>query len=251
MEEEKSYLIAGATSGIGEACANRLAEEDTTLFLLGRNKDKLSALVDELPGRVIPICYDLSDLENIKSIFTVVSDNKKKLDGMVYSAGVDGTWPIKTNRLSAMQEMMNINCFAFVEMGKNFYSRRYSKDNSSIVAISSIASLLNEIGMASYSASKAALNSVVKTMSKEFIRRKIRVNAILPAGVNTKMAEQKAALLQGIENKTEGGAGSAREPQPLGIIPKEAIAEQAVYLLSCQSRFTTGELMTISAGRDF
>lgn len=243
----KNYLILGATSGMGEACARLLANKDSNLVIVGRNKEKLKSLESELHGNILPVCYDLNNLENLKSIFLVCSENRIKLDGMVYSAGVDGTWPVKVNSVTSMQQMMNVNCFAFVELGKYFYSKRYSNEGASIVAISSLASLTAEVGMAAYSASKAALNSVVRTMSKEFVRRKIRVNAVLPGGVSTPMAQQKGMLLAGLESGNE--TATAGNGQPLGMIPAAVVAEQIQYLLSDKAIYMTGELVTISGGR--
>ena len=247
-----NYLITGATSGIGEACARRLAGENNVLILIGRNKEKLQHLQQELPGEILPVCYDLTDLSNIKNIYADCNKKKIKLDGLIYSAGMDGTWPIKVNSIEQMQKMMSVNCFAFVELAKFFYSKRYSNDGAAIVAVSSIASLTSEVGMVSYSASKAALNSVVKTMSKEFVRRKIRVNAILPGGVSTPMAEQKGALLATLDCSTDNTLVSStveNNPQPLGMLPREYVADQVAYLLSENARYMTGECMVISGGR--
>lgn len=247
----KNYLILGASSGIGEACVHNLSSEAESMVLVGRNVDRLNALKKQYAGKtdIYPVQYDLLDLEHIKTVFEVCSENKIKLDGMVYSAGVDGTWPIKVNNTMMMQQMMTVNCFAFVEVAKTFYSKRHSNDGASIVAISSIASLTSEVGMSSYCASKAALNSYIKTMSKEFVRRKIRVNAVLPAGVSTPMAEKKGSMLAGVVSADKSDPGP--DPQPFGVIPSEVIASQVQFLLSDKSIYTTGELLTISAGRQF
>lgn len=241
----KNYLVTGASSGIGKACAHILAAEDNILILVARNEAALFEMKEQLPGTVIPVVYDLNNLENIKNIFQVCKEDEIKLDGMVYSAGVNADCPIKVNQISLMKEAMTVNCFAFLEMGKYFYSKRFSNDNSSIVAISSIASELCDIGMAPYTASKAALNSAVKTMSKEFIRRKIRVNAILPAGVMTPMAAKKCEVLQ------TGRQEQVENPQPLGGIPSQVIAKNVQFLMSDASAYTTGELLTIGAGRNY
>lgn len=248
----KNYLIVGASSGIGEACVHKLANEADNLILVGRNVKKLNMLKEQYTGtiNIYPVFYDLLDLEHIKSIFKVCSDHKIKFNGMVYSSGMDGTWPVKANDTSTMQQMMTVNCFAFVELAKTFYSKRYSNDGASIVAISSIASLTSEIGMSSYCASKAALNSYVKTMSKEFIRRRIRVNAVLPAGVSTPMAEKKDSLLAGITDLGTENIPSANL-QPLGMIPSDMIASQVQYLLSDNAGYITGELLTVSAGKHY
>lgn len=248
---EKNYLIIGATSGIGEACVHKLASDSDHLLLVGRNKDKLEALEQQYAGKttITPICYDLMDLDHMDTIFDKCTENQIKLDGMVYSAGMDGTWPIKVNNTKQMVQMMTVNCFAFVETVRKFYSTRVSKEASSIIAISSTASLMPDVGMSSYSASKAALNSYVKTMAKEFIRRKIRVNAILPGAVSTPMTKEKENLLTNIASTGKQFSSASDHVQQLGLIPSDIIAAYVEFLLSDQSYYTTGELITIGAGR--
>lgn len=241
----KSFLVVGASSGIGASCVRELADEKTTLVIVARSTDKLMQLKEECQGNIIVYPYDLNDLYNIKMIFNVCKEEQIKFDGMIYCAGVDGIWPIKANNTVAMQQMMNVNCFAFVELARHFYSTRISKEGAAIVAISSIASLLSDVGMSSYSASKAALNSYVKTMSKEFLRRKIRVNAILPAGVSTKMSSEKGELLHGIKKEDNSDLAS------FGMIPPENIAKNVRHLLSEDASYVTGELITISAGMNY
>ena len=241
--KEKTILITGASSGIGKACAELLAQNGNHLVLVARNTERLESLRDMLPGEHLIISYDLQELENIKSILNIVKDNGWRLDGMVYSAGVDATCPVKVNSIPLMMQAMTVNCFAFYELGKWFYSAQYSTGGASIVAISSVASTLCLQGQGPYSASKAALNSVVKTMSKEFSRRKIRVNAVLPAGVGTPMADDKSKMLEGVES-----SGKEQGVQSLGIITPQSVAESVEFLLSDRSAYITGELLTISAG---
>ena len=248
-----NYLVTGATSGIGEACVHKLAENADRMILVGRNTDKLETLRKQYEGKVdiYPVAYDLLNLEHIGMVFDVCKANKMKLNGMVYSAGMDGTWPVKVNDTAQMQQMMIVNCFAFVEMAKNFYKKRNSADGASIVAISSIASLTAEVGMSAYSASKAALISYVKTIAKEFVRRKIRVNAVLPGGVSTPMAEEKGKLLESMAGAGGTNEGDKENVQPLGMIPRDIIASQVQFLLSDESAYTTGELFTVGAGRTY
>ena len=155
---------------------------------------------------------------------------------------------------------MRVNCLAFAEMGKHFYSKRYSHDFSRMVAISSSASISCDKGMGPYSASKAALNAVVKTMAKEFIKRGILVNAILPAGVLTPMAAEKIQTLTGtamdvsatITQLEQGPPVIAeQEAQPCGIILPSHIARIAAYLVSAENRYVTGALIPVSGGLTF
>ena len=238
------YLVTGATSGIGESCVKALISNGNSVVAVGRNEEKLNTLIKEYPEKVFAVRCDLGDLTEIKSIFDACKKNEIILDGMLYSAGEDYSSPVKTNSIEKMSHVMNVNCLAFAEIGRLFFSKRYSRDKASIVVISSIASLTNEAGMMAYSASKAALNSVVKTMSKEFVGRGIRVNAILPGGVDTPMSHAKSAMLGNDES-------TIKMDQKLGTIPVNQIVNQVEYLLSEKSAFMTGELVVISGGRKY
>lgn len=247
--EKKNYIVFGGTSGIGESCVKHLASSDTRIIVVGRDEAKLSDLEENIAGEVYPVVFDLNELENIKDIYKICEKHSFKLDGMVYSAGIDAFCPIKANNIHQTQKLMNVNCMAFVEASKHFYSKRNSNDGASIVAISSIASLTLEKGMLSYAMSKAAMNAAIKVMSKEFLKRKIRVNAILPGGVSTQMAAQKSTVLENIHNLAGNDENSSE--QPLGNIPSTVIAEQVEFLLSEHARYTTGELVVVSGGRVF
>jgi len=239
----KSYIVTGATSGMGEACLRKLVGEGAFVIAVGRNREKLSELKREFSDNVETVNYDLDNLDDIESIFEVCKKQEIKLDGMIYCAGMDELRPVKSINVDSMQKLMRVNCFSFVKMCKCFYSKRYSKDGASIVAISSISSKLCDVGMISYSMSKAALNAAVKTMAKEFMGRKIRVNAILPGGVATKMSEEKGQLLSNIKMN--------KEIQGLGLIPVEDMTEIICEMLDDKTKYMTGELISVSGGIDY
>lgn len=240
----KTVLVTGATSGIGKAVTERFAFEGAKVVAIGRNKEKLEKLEQNFPDQVYPFSYDLLNLDHIEKIFAFCKEKGLKLDGLVHCAGIAINSVIRANDIEEMEETMRINCFAFMELGKYFSMKKYSSDGSCLVAISSIEALKNEKGLSQYGASKAALNSIVKTMAKEFMRRKIRVNAILPGNVKTQMLVNTARQ---IENYIE----MAEERQPMGLIEPEYIAYLAEYLLSDFARFMTGELVVMSGGLEY
>ena len=242
--KDKKILITGATSGIGYETAMQLNKEGACLILTGRNKTKLHQMQEEFHPHSFIIEYDLMNLEDIEKIFQTTKEKMGKLDGMVHCAGMAENSIVKANDIEAIKRVMDLNAFSFVELGKYFSMKKYSADGAAIIAISSIASLLNDPGMVQYSASKAALNAIVKTMSKEFMKRKIRVNALLPANVNTEMFTSGVDV---IENFME----TALERQPLGIIETEQIAYLIEFLLSDNAKYITGELLTVSGGMTY
>lgn len=241
---KKTVLVTGATSGIGKAVTERFAFEGAKVVAIGRNKEQLAKLEQNFPDQVYSFSYDLLDLDHIEKIFAFCAEKELKLDGLVHCAGIAINSVIRANDIGEMEETMRINCFAFMELGKYFSMKKYSNNGGAIVAISSIEAYKNEKGLSQYAASKAALNSIVKAMSKEFMKRKIRVNAILPANVKTAMMMN---AVQQIENYIE----MAEERQPLGFIEPEYIAYLTEYLLSDFSRFMTGELVVMSGGLEY
>lgn len=242
--DKKTVLVVGASSGIGEVCARRLSRKGYQIVMVARDCEKMKKIAEKLSAKNWIYPFDLFDLEKIKSIFEFCKSQDIKLNGMVYSAGMLAECPVKANRLSMLQKSIELHCIAFYEMGKYYYSKKYSYEDSSIVAISSISSILCEQGMGPYSVGKAGLEAAVRTMAKEFLRRKIRVNAILPAGVDTPMAQVKSQR-NGVDSQ------DYMEKQPLGMIPPENVASLVEYLLSDEARYITGAKIPISAGMDF
>ncbi len=239
--DHKNILVTGATSGIGYEIACQFDQEGANLMLVGRTEKKLEEMKHKFTGNTVTIPYDLLNLEDIETIFQTAKEKLGKLNGMVHCAGIAETSVIKANETEVIKRNMDVNTFSFVELGKYFSLKKYSANESAIVAISSISSILNDPGMIQYSASKAALNAAVKTMAKEFLRRKIRVNAILPANVNTKMFTSGEDV---IENFME----TSLERQPLGIIETDQIAYLTEFLLSDNAKYITGETVVVGGG---
>lgn len=255
-----TYLITGASSGIGEACARKLSAEGHTVIMVARSEEKLRLLSEELPNEAYYFAYDLNDVQNVKNIFSYCKSLGKKLDGLIYAAGMNADIPFKAMSGDLFSQVMNVNCGSFAMMGKFFANRQYSNDNARIVAISSSASISCDKGMGLYSASKAAMNSLVKTMAREFIGRGILVNAVLPAGVLTPMAIKKIQTMTGetldIDAMLQNLSAieysvDPDDEQPCGIILPYKLAEVICYLASADNRYVTGALIPVSAGRVF
>ncbi|MCI8364511.1 MAG: SDR family oxidoreductase [Eubacterium sp.] len=237
---KRSILITGASSGIGKAVSKYLSEQGCFVIIVARNRDKLSQVADQLCGQSLVIPYNLLDLEHIEDIFVQCSEKGIKLDGLVHCAGINCDIPVRMNEVKVMQDVTTVNYYSFVELGKYFGKRKYSNERASVVAISAMAADVCQKGMCTYSASKAALNAAVRVMGREFVKRHQRVNAIMPAFVNTPMVERMDSALGDLERKIEA--------QPLGLIEPEQIAYLVDFLLSDKSSYITGACIPVSAG---
>lgn len=242
LKMSETILIVGASRGIGRSIASYLLEKGYHIVVVARTECDLQELISGKEENAKYIVCDISKLESIAMIFETIKEWNIILSGVVFCAGVCTPAPIQMIDANAMQRDMNINALSFVEMGKYMSKKKYMSDGGAIIAISSMSSWDKTKGMCAYSMSKSALNSAVQTMAKEFIKRKIRVNAILPAYVNTSMTIQP--------NFSDEQFAALQEKQPLGIIEPEYIAYMVEFLLSEKGKYLTGNLIPISAGRD-
>ncbi len=234
----KNILITGASQGIGGKTAEYLSSRGARVILVARNEEKLREIQNGLPEESSLFTCDLLNLQDIENIFRFCAGQGIKLHGMVHCAGVNRDIPIKYNDIEFMQETMTVNYMAFVELGKYFMKKKYSVDGGSIVAISSSAASMLPPGMCTYASSKIALEASVKIMSKELIKRRIRVNAIAPACVDTEMIE-KAPFVD--TDHIEIG-------QPLGLIEPKYLSYLVEYLLSDKAKYITGATIPVYAG---
>lgn len=236
---DEAYLITGATGGLGQAVIKEFFSEGEKVVILARNKEKLRKLMSEFDHIVFCIQYDLEDIGSIETIFQKCVSQGILLKGLIHCAGINQGMPIKINDVDAMDRMMRINLYSFVELGKCFSKKKYTSENSSIIAISSMAAMENAKGMCMYSASKAALNSVVKTMARELMSRNTHVNAVMPGYLEKTMADEKCFMTEEILKKV----------QPLGLIKYSDVAKMVAFLVSEDARYITGALIPIGGGQ--
>lgn len=245
MQENRKILITGASSGIGRETAKYLAGEGCSLVLLGRNKERLEETREMLPGEDhLTISVDLAEEQDLESVFREAVSGGRKLDGMVHCAGTGPIIPIKLMKRRLIEEVMSVNLYSFLELVRQFSNRKYHNENSSIVAISSIAAVQPEKCQTVYSMSKAALNAAVQALAIELAPKKIRINTVMPGVVDTPMARAGSQFV------ADGDfIASVSERQLLGVIEPEAIAGLCSFLLSSTSSMMTGRAVYADGGR--
>ena len=240
--DNKTILITGASSGIGETTAKYLNEKGMHTVLLGRNIERLEKLKDSLPSLCTVFSYNLMDVEHIDTIFETLKSQGILLDGLVHAAGVCYWEPLRVQKREHTRELLTLNVEVLLELIKYFSKPMYSKSDSSIVAISSLASVACDEGMSSYNAAKAAVNAVIKTTAKEVLKRKIRINAILPGIVDTPMTRNNNPYVD------DDFEHYIQTNQPLGLIQPEQIAKLIEFLLGDSASGITGALIPVNGG---
>jgi len=237
------YLVTGASSGIGRETAVVLDELGATLVLAGRNENELEKTAASLnrPARIETV--NLAEMGTLPSWLKRVAAETGPLDGIVHSAGMQTTTPLRYIREQQLQETLDINLKSAVGLAKGYRQKGVCRTPGGIVFISSVASRIGKAGQIAYSASKAGLEAACRCMAIELARENIRVNALLPGLVRTEMAERWFQIA------TPDQAAQMEAAHPLGLGEARDIAYAAAFLLGGKTgRWITGTTMIVDGG---
>ena len=239
-----TYLITGASSGIGRAISKMCYQLGANLILLGRDSNKLAETTQNMDSaKYRTVTCDLMELDKIESMVKNELLKFGKINGFCHSAGYEITLPLKAMKAEAYIDILTVNSIAGFELAKVLSKKKYcNEDGASFVYISSITGIVSRPGLTAYSASKGAVISAVKSMALELAPKRIRVNSISPGTVLT-------PLIKDFINRLEPDKRIQRLSEyPLGLGNPEDIANMVVFLLSERSKWITGTNIVIDGG---
>lgn len=239
----KYFVVTGASSGIGQSCAIVLAKLGAKLLLIARNQQKLwdtvSLLENQNEHKVVT--FDLSDVGKVQDLVKIVNFKDNKVNGVVHSAGIAGAVPIGATTPKTVESVFSVNFGCYIELCRCLSKRLYSQDNSSFVAISSVASQAAWKGGTAYCASKAALEAATRVLALELADRRVRFNTVVPSYIKTKIVEE--AVDSGIDAEA-----NVKQKQPFGFGEPLDVAHAVAFLLSDAARFITGTNLVVDGG---
>lgn len=239
----RTVLVTGASSGIGREASVFLSQLGARLVLVGRNAEALEETKARLEGEGhVASPYDLNDTAGIPAWIKGVAAETGPLSGLVHSAGLHLTRPVRTYVPSDIQDIFRVNVEAGAMLVKGFRQKGVKAEASSVVLIASVVGLVGQPGVGLYSASKGALIALAKSMALELAGEKIRVNCIAPAVVETEMT---GALR---EKLTEDQYEKILQVHPLGLGTPRDVANSVGFLLSDAARWITGSTLVVDGG---
>ena len=240
----KNIVITGASSGLGRRCGVVCSQLGANVILVARNEERLDRTMGELaPGEHLKVVKDLTAYDTLEEIFSSCVPRIGKISGLVHSAGLGLTLPLRSTTPRQLEKVFAVNVFAGIELSRLGTKKDYLHEaGSSIVFISSIMGHLGEAGKTGYCASKGALLSAAKAMALELAPKKVRVNCLLPAVVETEMAEDF------FKSIGEEGRNAITALHPLGLGRPDDVAHAVAYLLSPASRWVTGTSLVVDGG---
>lgn len=245
---EKAFVVMGAASGIGSELCHMLAKNNASLFMTGRDIEKLEALRSSVMYPERHVCFVVNITEDSfqtmqKELATFMLERKLKgINGGVYCPGVFPFLPLRALDICSIQEIMQINYTGAILMTKLLARKEYRPAcGSSIVMITSVSGRKGQKGYALYGGSKAALAASCRALALELVPMNVRVNCVCCGHMNTEINIKRSKSMPDREELLQ-------KAHPLGIgAPKDA-ANAIAFLLSDKSKWITGTELVVDGG---
>ena len=178
-------LVTGASSGIGETFARRLAQGGTALVLVARREDRLEALAKELDVAVEVLAADLADADDLRRVEERVAATTDPIDLLVNNAGFGTTGPFHTLDLAREDEEIRVNVVAVIRLTRAALSGMVDRGRGGIVNVSSLAAFQSDPGNAVYGGTKAFVLSFTEAVAEEVRKTGVRVQCLCPGYTRT------------------------------------------------------------------
>jgi 3-oxoacyl-[acyl-carrier protein] reductase len=241
----KVAIVTGASKGIGASIAKHLAESGAAVVVnYASSKEGADRVVGEIEGkggRAVAVQADMAKADDVERLFSDAKTAFGRLDIVVNNAGVYEFMPLEQITEAHFHRQFDVNVLGLILAAKEAV-KHFGAEGGSIVNLSSVVSTAAPPNASVYSATKAAVDAVTRSLSKELGPRRIRVNAINPGMVETEGFKTAGLEESDLRKQVEAQTPLGRIGQPQDIAPA------AVFLASEDAAFITGETLHISGG---
>lgn len=241
----KVAVVTGASKGIGAAIARQLAAEGAAVVVnYASSRDGAERIVSDITsrgGKAMAVQADMAKKEDIRRLFAETRKAYDKVDVLVNNAGVYEFAPIEDVTAEHFHRMFNLNVLGLI-LAIQEAVRNFGSGGGSIINISSVAATAALPAASVYSATKAAVDAVTRTLAAELGPRKIRVNSINPGMVETEGVHAAGIAASDFRKQVETRTPLGRIGQPQDIAPV------AAFLASDDSGWITGQTILVSGG---
>ena len=235
----KKVLVTGASGGIGKAIAIELSSNGADLCLTGRNKSELESLQKLIGGNCQIIISDLSKSEGIDELANSAQEKMGQIDILINNAGITRDNLFMRMSEEDWNEVINVNLNSIFKLTKHLIKGMIKRRYGRIINITSVIGIAGGAGQSNYSASKAGIIAMSKSLAQEVGSRSVTVNSIAPGFIETNMtAELSDDRKQEILNSISIG----RLGKP------DDIAGAVCFLASDKASYITGQTIHINGG---
>ncbi|SFP06406.1 3-oxoacyl-[acyl-carrier-protein] reductase [Salibacterium halotolerans] len=243
MFNGKTALVTGASRGIGKAIALELAASGANVAVnysgSAQKAEEVAAACRDQGVKAFSVQADVAVEEDVKAMIKEVTDQFGQLDILINNAGIT-----RDNLLMRMREedwdaVLDTNLKGVYHCAKSASRQMMKQRSGKIVNISSVVGVMGNAGQANYSAAKAGVLGLTKSLAREFAPRNIQVNAVAPGFIETEMTEE-------LDEKTQE---SLLQSIPLGRLGEAREVARAVrFLASGDADYMTGQTLQIDGG---
>jgi 3-oxoacyl-[acyl-carrier protein] reductase len=237
--ENKNIIVTGASGGIGNAIIKKLNEAGANILASGTRIEKLEELKKNYENTKI-LKFDISQSEKIEEfIENATNELGGSLDGIINNAGITQDNLAIRMSLEEWQKVININLTSTFLLSKFAIKKMLKNKSGKIVNITSVVGHTGNLGQANYTASKAGIVAMSKSLAIEYAKKNININCISPGFIKTAMTDKidekfKEVIISKIP--------SARLGEP------DDIANAVLFLSSDQSNYINGETIHVNGG---
>lgn len=242
--EGKTIIVTGTAKGMGNKMVELFAKNGANVFAHARteteaHKEFCNKLAQENNVQVIPLYFDLRDADAIKEAISTIRATKLVIDGLVNNAGITYNALFQMTNINELRNQFEVNFFAPFLFTQYISKLMVRNKKGSIVNVSSSAAQDGNSGKSAYGASKAALLTMTLSISEELAPYGIRANVICPGVTQTDMVSTMPDYISDIQKE-------ATFLHKLGTT--EDIANTAMFLLSDDASYVTGQVFRVDGG---
>ena len=236
--KDKKVLITGATGGIGNAILQKFSSLDATILATGTNEAKLNNLKKDFP-KIHISKFDISKHSNIEEFIDSAYTTLGRIDILINNAGITQDNLSLRMKDAEWQKVIDINLSSTFYLCKTTIKKMLKNKFGRIINVTSIVGHTGNIGQANYSASKAGIVAMSKSLALEYAKKNITINCVSPGFIKTNMTEKisddmKSTILTKIPMNRLGTG--------------EDVSNTVVFLSSELSSYITGETIHVNGG---